>query len=99
MSKQDSENQGAAQEITAKSASGADSTRPAVELAGIYKNLAKLYDQIDDLLDESQVLKHEYRKDVANDDGDHVSVTLLEARDTLSTTLNNLAKLIDHLTN
>ena len=66
---------------------------------GIYKNLVELYDRIDDLLDESQVLKHEYRKDVANDDNDHVSVTLLEARDTLITTLDNLRKTIDHLTN
>lgn len=66
---------------------------------GIYKNLADLYDQIDDLLDESQVLKDEYRKDVADDDNDHVSVTLLEARDTLTVTLDNLRQTINHLTN
>jgi hypothetical protein len=99
MLKQDSENQDAALEIIAKSVSGANSTRPALGLMEIYKNLVELYDRIDDLLDESQVLKREYRKDVANDDNDHVSVTLLEARDTLIFTLDNLRKAIGHLTN
>jgi hypothetical protein len=93
MLKSDSESPADVPVTIAALVNGVSSTKPNWGIGRIHKELSDVYIRLNELLDESQMLKHEY----AGDENDHVSVTLLEATDSLVCVLNNLTAILKYL--